>query len=484
MKTKIMAVVVLALGASMRAEEATAVNPDEQHLEAAKVRVYFEMREALDSKLKGTDLFWQLQDRYGVHEQYTVREVMAVAEPGILEKKVTVTADRSPTRNASVPAGALKHDDVVKFLGILAERDRAQGKADAQRPEALVAKYGEQPWYTAKEVREIEKNGKIDPQESTPGATLPDPPIGWRPVARGLHLIKIRADWTDLFNADDASQTDTKMPKTLGDLVGAKLGYTRDGVKKTDATTVAGALIIPFTWRNPVVFNSSVPATVTVAPSITINKVSTTGASKDEADYIYGRIGFYGKWLRKSGSARGAILARAAYVHATDTSGHGHLDAGEFDLEMQWLEPGKLSIGYKTVLVAKQPVFEDLSDNSLVDVQLRAWVHGEIGEVQRNSPKWEAVEGDFFRAGPTVQAQVNLPTLFKGVSFTARYSYMQPFRGPDYHNNSMKLSTAFTLSENKTLGQKVSFTVEYTKGSLILTKQYAESMTAGLSIVR
>jgi hypothetical protein len=461
----------------------------DQVLPSEKVRIYYEMREALDPKLKGTNLFRQLQETYGIKPTYTAREVVIIAEPKAFHQKNLITHPPiTPRRSGAGPAGTFSRVRVLTSLAVLAERDRLQGKDDAKRVAALDAKYGEHDWYEASEIRDVEKNGTKPLEILVPTETDPSPPKGWQVVDRGLRQTRVRADWTDLFAADDGSQSDTKMPAKTDDLVGAKFGYARDNVKRSDATSVVGALIVPFTWRNALgASNTSTPVVVSVAPSVSINKVSTTGDAKTEVDYIYGRVGFYGKWIFDGRSTSGALLARAAYVHATDTNGRGHLDAGEFDLEAYYGRKDGSSplatLGYKSILVPKRPVLEEETDNSLVELQLRAWLHGEFGDVQRNSTKWEAVTGDFFRLGPTVQAQLNFPEAWRGLSFTAKYTYLRPFSGPDYHNNYLKLNTTLTLSETKALGQKVSLTFEYIKGSLIFTKQYVETTTAGLSVV-
>ena len=454
------------------------------------VRAYLSIREALDPKLRGSDLFWQLQDLRGVKQTYTLREVVTLTDPEAFTKKVDVPPGRQkagsePRTSVSGP-GTFSRSQVDGFLAILEAANTDVEKTN--RAAALSKQYSASGPYSAEQIRAIEKSPNTPAKTIIPAgleAVKPEPPKGWRPVQRGLHLFKVRADWTDLMASEDRSVSDTKLPNSLGDLVGAKLAFTHDAREHTDATSASGAVIVPFTWRNALDYNQRVPALFTVAPSVTINKLATSGNPKTEVDYIYGRLGLYGKWLFDNDWANGALQVRTAYVHATDTKGKGHLNGAEFDFEPLFVPKGKdaLRLGYTNILLPKHPLNEDRSDQALAELQVRFWLHGETGQIQRNSAKWETVPGHFFRVGPTAQAQLNFPDALRGISFTGKFSHYVPVQGPDRHNNQLKLNLTFTLSELKSAGQKISLTAEYLKGSLILTKQYAETTTIGLGIV-
>ena len=125
-------------------------------------------------------------------------------------------------------------------------------------------------------------------------------------------------------------------------------------------------------------------------------------------------------------------------MYATDTGHNASLPAGELDLEPKflWRQPRPRGrqwggIGYRNILIQREPSNEDLSDDSLLDWQVRTWVHFEGGDLQRNGAKWETVDGSFSRIGPVVQGVINFPRLLRGFSINGQYSYLATISGPD-----------------------------------------------------
>src|SRR5262245_42483357 len=64
----------------------------------------------------------------------------------------------------------------------------------------------------------------------------------------GFAGFKLRESWSDVLASEDP--TAPEPGSTYKDLKGAKLAYTRNGKKHTDAWTAQAALIAPFVWYN------------------------------------------------------------------------------------------------------------------------------------------------------------------------------------------------------------------------------------------
>jgi hypothetical protein len=110
----------------------------------------------------------------------------------------------------------------------------------------------------------------------------------------------------------------------------------------------------------------------------------------------------------------------------------------------------------------------DETDNSRFDYQLRAWLHLEGGDLEQAGANWNVVKGSFFRLGPVVQMRANAPTVGKGLSFTALYSYLPSVNGPTQHDSLLKLDLTLALYTDPVLKQKVSLNADYTRGGWTL----------------
>ncbi len=137
-------------------------------------------------------------------------------------------------------------------------------------------------------------------------------------------------------------------------------------------------------------------------------------------------------------------------------------------------------MGYRNILIEKEPNREDGSDDSLMDWQLRTWVHLEGGDLQRNGAKWDTVDGSFFRVGPAVQGVINFPEFLRGFSVNGQYSYLEPISGPHGHEYYWKAGGSLTLYQNPALKHKISLVGDYQKGGLTLSKQPVDIVTVGL----
>jgi hypothetical protein len=292
---------------------------------------------------------------------------------------------------------------------------------------------------------------------------------------------RIRQNWRDVLYEDDPSQ-EQNAPKAQKDLVGATFSYVDDEKAGTQTWSAIGAVIVP--WQHNFADQVGLtPVKLALAPSLSVNRVDTNGDPKKNVDSMLFRLGAYGEWmLVPDGTA--SLQSRAAFVYATDTGCEASLPGGEIDIEPRWQNP-TFRIGYRKVLIPKAPVLEDESDDSLLDYQLRGWLHLEGGDVQDNGKSWDQTKGSFFRLGPTVQLQIRAPKLILGKDFsvTALYSYLAAQSGSEEHRSFFKVSGVLDLVKDDLLNHKISLTAEYQKGGLNFTKEDVDTLTLGLGVL-
>ena len=300
----------------------------------------------------------------------------------------------------------------------------------------------------------------------------------------------IRHDWTDVVIAEDPSERSEVVKTKTDDLVGATFAYTHDGKAGSDTWTTVGALIWPWVYESPVT-SRVFPQYVMLAPSVSVNRISTSGDPKGEVDQVLYRLGMYAEWYQPPGMD--LLQVRAAPVFGTDTGHEARMPAFEVDVEPSWLFSNSLGheclykIGFKNTLWWKEPLLEDSSDQSVVDYQLRFWFHVEGGDVQDIGTSFSGVPGSFLRLGPTAQLRINtffpVPLLTKGLSFTAQYSYLPELQGPKGHDSLLTLVAALTLLSDKANHQKMTLNANYTRGGLNFTKQDVDTLTIGLGVL-
>jgi hypothetical protein len=498
---------------------AIAAQPPDRILKE-EVKSHFRVLERLDPK-KNRKLWQKLVALHGDHESYLPDEVRDVTGP---PKKFSVAPEEHEQRPTTVPPGAFDKVAAENSLRVAAGIDVKKTKAEvvkdlqkeyankskdemidalaavksADDPVAALHKiYGDQPWYTAQELRDIQKNGSAARTKPVPLPPLPLP-TGLQPIAEGIQHFKIRQSWSDLLYSEDPSQP-ANAPKKIDDLVGAKFSWTGDLSADTNTWSAVGALIFPMQWRFPVKENSLWPDQVVVAPSASLNKVSTNGDPKKNVDELFYRLGALSEWQH----SYGALQLRGAFVYGTDTAHRAELPAFELDAEPQfgWFRSAPvgheetvkdapfsekyLRIGYKNILIPKVPELEDQTDNSLLDYQLRGYLHVEGGDLQRAGTKWSVVTGSFLRLGPALELRVNAPKLVLGhaLGFTALYSYLPAISGTRDHESLLKLSGSLTLFQDLVTHQKISLGVDYTKGGLDFTKTDVDLLTVGVSVL-
>jgi hypothetical protein len=452
---------------------------------------------------KNGDLYKKLRATFGDHPTYTSYQVSAIIEP---KKKLPMERSIPEPRKTRVPVDAFTkaevqqqllayektHPDLKKQLTYTYPPSPSHPKGLTVTVkdlyEALQWKYGNQHWYLATEIRDVEQNG-IKPLEF-PQIRLKDDPVRQAlDVARreksgswtDFKSPRIRQNWRDVLYDEDPSQ-EGNASKAIKDLVGATFSYSHDANAGTDTWTAIGAVIFP--WQHNFADEPGLlPAKIALAPSVSIYRVDTNGDPKVEADSVLYRFGAYADWVTLDTGGAG-IQSRAAFVYATNTGHDASLSGFEVDIEPRWQNP-VIPIGFKRILWHKAPLLEDGSDQSLLDYQVRVWLHTEGGDVQDTGKSWDSTKGSFFRLGPTAQLQLRAPRFFLGKDFsiTMLYSHLPAVSGSQEHQCFFKLSAVYDLVKDEQLNHKVSLTAEYQKGGLNLTKEDVDTFTLGLGVL-
>lgn len=480
MKCSVRSIVCSTVAALTLTESALAAQSAAPLIPRSDVEVYYRVQELLDSK-QG-DLFRKLVLRYGYKSAYTVDQVQYPF--GLRKSEQDFQYSKYTDRHLPVPPGAFSKDETVRILKVHVERTK--GKDDLAK--ILVSRFGEQPWYSAFDIRDVETNGSKSAKvmESPPG---PDIPPVWQPIPNPLYNLKIRQSWSDVLSAEDPSVgASSKM--TVGDLVGATFSYSRDYQSSSDSWSAVGAILYPFEWKREE-SRSLIPIDMLLVPSISIDRISGT-TTKAAVDELYFRLGAFAKWIGPSGWLD-TVQLRGAPVFGTDLKFNARLPAYELDLEptVAWtnINPALIDyfkLGYQNILIRKVPDTPEQTDQSVLDYQLRVWLHIEGGDLERVGSQWTAIKGSFERMGPEVQLRMNAPTLFRGISgpsFTAAYSYLPSLQGPKGKNSLVKLDLTVPLYSDAELKQKISLNFDYTRGNLDFTKEDVNTFTAGLSVL-
>jgi len=467
---------------SYTAQEILSVeNPKPAMFKASDVKTHFGIIGKLDPTK--THLFDKLVGAFGRKATYSADEVRAIESPDVPSK------DHLPPEKPHSRIDAFSKEEVRKHFELLRSSD-PKTKATM---EALEKKYPNQNYYSAAQVRDIEKNGA----DWVTLETRPDTPVTF--VAKqqananssGWKTPMIRHDWTDVLITDDPSVGSLAKQKT-DDLVGATFSYSHDKYAGTDTWSTVGAFIWPWVYDAPVK-ESILPQHVVIAPSVSVNRVSTSGNPATETDQVLYRLGFYGEWYEPLGLMT-LLQVRAAPVFGTNTGHEARMPGYELDMEPSWLfnngQNGKecvYKIGFRNILWFKEPLLADGSDQSVLDYQVRIWMHLEGGDIQDTGKGFAPTTGEFFRIGPVAQLRINsffpVPVLSKGLSFTAQYSYLPTIEGPKGHDYLLNLAAALTILSDKANHEKLSLTGSYTYGGLIFTKQNVDTFTLGLSVL-
>lgn len=487
------------------------------------VRFFFETTEKMDPSKHG--LWEKLREWRGDLPEYQKKDVMAVL--GIVPKMAAPTPDNSKFRGASNVMSANEAARYIRLSGVLSlsKKTEAQLLADYReqfknmskeeveeyfakqnasappQPGDLSKKYKNGP-YPYSEVHEYALNGQKPVMEDAPVTSVPPPTGFWAPIEHGFLHPLIRKSWSDVLSSDDPSQDASSAKQKTSDLVGATFSFADDTDSHTQTWNAVGALILPFDFRFAP--SSTSPLTeLVLAPSVSVNRISTDPPAKTDTDQLFFRLGLFTD-LETHGVG---IQLRTAFVYGTDTEFGMSMPAFEADIEPQFswnpTNPPSVAtryfkIGYRNILipfVSGKPDPTNISrpdpnDNSLLDYQLRLYAHAEGGDLQRSGSTLTTTTGTFFRVGPAAQLRVNAPhAVFNHpLSFTGSYEYLPSIEGVSDKNYLLTLDLTLGLiplnpANSTALQQKLSLNFDFTDGALDFTKQEVKKFTVGLSIL-
>lgn len=467
-----------------------------------ELKQYFALEGKLDADKRGH--YRKLLEMFPKQETFTAAEVTAVTNPKTTGPRTYDIEDYE--QKGSAPLDTFTPGVAKAHFALIERRDPKKKSLY----KALLEKYRQQDWYTAEQLRDVEGNG-AEPEEIPKKRAFLDPVA--EAVTRGsaneyqahegFRSPKIRHDWGDVLYDEDPSQI-SNMPKQIGDLVGAQLSYTHDGKANSDTWSAQGALILPYVRHYESTGHFGLTA-FAAAPSVTVNRISTNGDPAVEADTVFYRLGVYmdffglmqGPRPDPTGNAAANALAkvdslgdaygvqvRAAGVYVSDFQNEAGLRGYEADIEPRWLNK-VIPLGYRNVIIRKEPLKPDGTDDSILECQLRAWLHMEGGQVQDVGPAWIQTAESFFRLGPVVEFKLLMPALpgDRALSLTALYSYLSAVSGPTEREWYFRSTLAYDLYRRPDLNHKVSINIDYQRGGLNFTKEEVDTLTIGLGIL-
>src|ERR1051326_1096792 len=335
---------------------------------AKDVKAHFEIIGKLDPTK--THLFDKLVTKFGKKAMYSADEVRAIESPRMPSKRPR-TEDQPQSRIDS-----FSKEEVRTHFELLRSSD-PKSKASM---EALEKKYPSQDRYSAAQVRDVEKNG----EEWSTTAARPETSVTFLAAQQasadrslfldGWKTPLVRHDWTDVLSVEDPSAGASAKAKKTDDLVGATFSYSHDVTANTDTWTTVGALIWPWAYYGSV-HQSLLPSLVIIAPSIGVNRISTSGNPSVETDQVLYRLGFFGRWYEGLGP-NSELQMRAAPVFGTNTGHEARMPGYEVDLEPRWwFNNGKSNgengeciykIGFTNTLWFKSALLADGSDQSVL----------------------------------------------------------------------------------------------------------------------
>src|SRR5690348_17027791 len=192
---------------------------------------------------KKPDIYETVVKMFGNNPTYTADQITAATDPSV---KVPFNYDQRRNQNREgLPIDSFSKQQAKE---ILAAYQRLHPKA-TNLWGALVANYGDKPWYRADELRDVEENGKGG--RKMEGERPPDDPVEQQIMAAEMRpktlsdeigFPRIRQSWRDVLYDDDRSRKDNET-KALKDLVGASFSYAHDGKAKMDTWTINGAVL-------------------------------------------------------------------------------------------------------------------------------------------------------------------------------------------------------------------------------------------------
>lgn len=461
-----------------------------------------------------SNLWSEILLHFGRKDFYSAEEIQFVQVPKVDvptrpgERPVTIAdlnRDVKLPRTLPAPVDTFTPDQLEAHWKRLAEVD---GPIKASLT-AMRLRFGNQAWYTAAEVRLVEATGaeepKIAPQkknrDETAAIARAHREANYYTRARSRWRSPlIRRYWTEAFAHEDPTQEGQPQDQ---ELQGAIFSFSRDNKSKSITWTAIASVAWPYIGEIAPSGENHL-ASYAIVPSVSLNRIAKarrdSNGNQDRegnTNELFYRLGAVLEWVSPFGAGKPLteLSFRGSAVYLTDTRHRASAPAFEFELEPKFGFPSSrdgssiprwsehFKIGYRNILLGKQPLREDGSDRSLLDYAVRMTFRAEGGKIQRIGSEWTATKGGFFRLGPTLSLEVNLPTVLRGLTFTGGFSHLAALEGTTRHSTRIEAGADLTLYEEAAPRRKVGLSLKYIRGGLDFTKQDVDSLTIGLSVL-
>ncbi|HVF70230.1 MAG TPA: hypothetical protein VM940_01365 [Chthoniobacterales bacterium] len=381
----------------------------------------------------------------------------------------------SPIRTTAAPTpGALSRQEATTYLAVQAKMsgNATISIADLDRRFGYTGK----TVYTTSEIEAYLKSKAQQPQLASQGDQLKE--SGYQ-GSKSFPWVRLRRSYQDVLTAEDPSLSAGGVDG-FDDLESALFSFSRDLRKDTESWTAKAALLAPFSFYTgyaPLKGEPLRPVRWGFVPSISLDRLTTSGDPDDQTEQFTHRIGAFTKMQ----SGHNCLLALTGRVFATYLEDHfkdQSVWAGEFELEPVSVFAPWAKIGTRTILVPKENP-DDEHDTAWIAYQFRAILHGEWGSLNREGPAFEGTEYDFFRIGTVLQLDLK-PLIAKNLSISLKYHRLPAIHGENTNDSLFTVDAEWAIYTSEAKLQKLSLKASYVNGGLELTKEKARTFMIGL----
>lgn len=291
--------------------------------------------------------------------------------------------------------------------------------------------------------------------------------------------VRLRRSFQDVLTAEDPSLAGGGVAE-FDDLEGALFSYARDLRKDTETWSAQAALLAPFSFYTGYAPLKNEPLRVArwgFVPSVSLNRLTTSGDPSDEAEQLTYRVGAFLK-MQSGYNCLLALTGRVFGTYLVDDLKDQSVSAGEFELEPVSVFAPWLKVGTRTILIPKENP-DDVHDTAWIAYQLRVILHGEWGSLNREGPNFSGTEYDFFRLGPVLQLDLK-PLISKDLSISMKYRRLPALSGQNPNDSLFTVDAEWAIHTSEEKLQKLSLKVSYVDGGLELTKDRARTILVGL----
>jgi len=310
------------------------------------------------------------------------------------------------------------------------------------------------------------------------------PPAGFqKPLPGPLGPFKLRESWSDILAVEDPTVGTAEGNQSYDDLKGAKFSFERNFKTDTDTWIAQGALILPLVWVRDVALGTAGWASYGLTPSATINRVHNEGDDTQNVEKLTFRAGGFATRYFQQPSLIDSVVIRAGFAYQTDSKFGASIPAGEFELEPRLWKTVRFGIGYRQILIDKNPDQRSCpKDNAILAYQARLRFRTEYGHFEEMPDKTKPtvkVDQEFLHVGGRFGIEFD-PLFFSKVTGSVDYSCLPSVVGPSGHNRLLQAELAYKLWERDD-GGKGSLSLKYVKGGLDFDQEEVHTLYLGLS---